>query len=238
MAAPTKFDTRWNNKTRVKSYSLVDYMTYEKWNVVLGVHKHEAVSNAYKYKNANSSEVTGIDRTKSDDTSPTYGLIYHPNENMSIYASHSENFDCGVGVSTQYANFGDVLPPLKTKQNEIGVKYMKNDLLWTLAYYDLKQDNQMAVNKPGIDKSFLSKDGEARHKGVELSVNGKLSDKWNVFGGLSHLDAKQEKQQKVSWMAFVSTAPVSGRLSSGQNTTRMNPGASLAAASIPAEPRS
>lgn len=196
LAAPTKFDTRWNNKTRIKSYSLVDYMTYEKWNVVLGVHKHEAVSNAYKYKNANSSEVTGIDRTESDDTSPTYGLIYHPNENMSIYASHSENFDCGTGVNTTYENYGDVLPPLKTKQNEIGFKYMKNDLLWTLAYYDLKQDNLISVYKTGFSKPFQSKDGEARHKGVELSVNGKLTDKWNVFGGLSHLDAKQEKTTK------------------------------------------
>ena len=116
---------------------------------------------------------------------------------MSIYASHSENFDCGTGVNTTFENFGDVLPPLKTKQNEIGFKYMKNDLLWTLAYYDLKQDNLISVYKSGFSKPFQSKDGEARHKGVEFSVNGKLTDKWNVFGGLSHLDAKQEKTTKV-----------------------------------------
>lgn len=50
LAAPTKFDTRWNNKTRVKSYSLVDYMTYNKWDIILGIHKHEAESRGYKWK--------------------------------------------------------------------------------------------------------------------------------------------------------------------------------------------
>ncbi len=192
-ATPTKFDTRWSNKTRVKSYSLVDYMTYDKWNFIVGVHKHEAVSRAYSYDKAGS--LSGVASTKTDATSPTYGLIYHPNQNLSIYASHSENFDAGSSVNTAYANYGDVLPPLKTKQNEIGVKYEKNDLLWTLAYYDIKQDNLIGVAKSGYDKLFQQRDGEARHKGVELTFNGKMTEKWNVFGGVSYLNAKQRKTE-------------------------------------------
>ncbi len=191
--APTKFSTRWNNKTRVKSFSAVDSMKYDKWDVIVGIHKHKAVSNAYKYKNATSEELNTIDRVATDDTSPTYGIIYHPSENWSLYASHSENFDAGTGVNTTFENSGDVLPPLKTKQNEIGVKYKKNDLLYTLALFDIRQDNLISVYKTGYSKPFQSKDGEARHKGVEFSVNGKLTDKWNILGGFSYLDAKQEK---------------------------------------------
>lgn len=194
--APTKFNTRWNNKTRVKSYSVVDYMTLDKWNFVLGAHKHEATSRSYKYKNENSNEMTGIDTVKTDDTSPIYGIIYRPGENWSVYASHSENFDAGSSANTTFENYGEVLPPLKTKQNEIGVKYKKNDLLWTLSCYEIKQDNLISVYKTGFDKPFQSKDGEARHKGIELSVNGKLSDKWNIIGGVAHMDAKQEKTTK------------------------------------------
>lgn len=195
-AAQTKFDTRWNNKTRVESYSAVDYMTYDKWNVVLGVHKHTATSRAYNYKSDFSSELKDkepITTTKTNATSPTYGLIYHPNENTSIYASHSENFDAGSTVNTAHQNYGDVLPPLKTKQNEIGFKYKKNDLLWTLAYYDIKQDNLIDVKKGDYTLPFQYKDGEARHRGLELSVNGKLTEKWNIFGGVAHMNAKQEK---------------------------------------------
>ena len=32
-----------------------------------------------------------------------------------------------------------------------------------------------------------------RYKGVELSVNGKLADKWNIMGGLMYLDAVHNK---------------------------------------------
>ena len=193
LEAPSKFDTRWNNKTRVESFSIVDYMTYDKWNFVLGFHKHEATSKSYKYANSTTANWSSIDTLKTDATSPTYGVIYHPNEKTSIYASHSENFDAGSSVNTTYENFGDVLPPLKTKQNEIGFKYLNNDLLWTLALYDIKQDNLISVYKTGYSKPFQSKDGLARHKGIELSVNGKVTDKWNVFGGVSKMSAKQEK---------------------------------------------
>lgn len=192
LPAPTKFDTRWSNKTRVESFSIIDYMTYEKWNVIFGFHKHEATSKSYKYS-GNTSNWSSIDTIKTDATSPTYGFIYHPNDNSSIYASHTENFDAGSGVNTTFENYGDVLPPLKTKQNEIGFKYLKDDLLWTLAYYDIKQDNLISVYKTGYSKPFQSKDGQARHKGLELAVNGKLADKWNLFGGISRMSAKQEK---------------------------------------------
>lgn len=196
LAAPTKYDTRWSNKTRVKSMSVVDYMSYDKWNFILGVHKHTATSRGYNYKNSTSKDISSITRIEKDATSPTYGIIYRPSENWSIYASHTENFDAGTGVSTQYANYGDVLPPLKTKQNEIGIKYKKNDLLYTLAYYDIKQDNLISVYRDSSTLPYQSKDGEERHKGLEFTVNGKLTNKWNIFGGFSYLDAKQKKTTK------------------------------------------
>lgn len=185
----TFYQTRMNNKTRVKSLSLVDTMTYNKWDVILGIHKHEVRSQAYGWS-GNTATVT---TTESDATSPTYGFVYRPNDNVSIYASHSENFDSGYGVNTTYENFGDILPPAKTKQNEVGVKYQKNDLLWTLAYYDIKQANNIGVTVPGYEKQFLRQDGENRHKGLEFGVNGRLTDKWSIFGAVTHMSAKMEK---------------------------------------------
>lgn len=198
LAAPTKFDTAWANKTRVKSFSLIDYMTYNKWDVILGIHKHQAISNTYNYKDKTTNATfTSITKEDTDATSPTYGLIYHPNEQTAFYFSHTENFDAGTTVPTQNLNSGELLPPLKTKQNEIGVKYQKNDLLWTLAYYDIKQDNLVDVKLKPTDKlTTRLRDGEERHKGVEFSVNGKLTEKWNVFGGVSYLDATQGKTTK------------------------------------------
>lgn len=193
----TFFDNAWSNKTRVKSLSVIDDMTYKKWDVVLGVHHHSATTRDYNYKNKTThAEFTGITRTEESATSPTYGVIYHPNKDWAVYGSHTENFDAGTSVSTQYENYGSALPPLKTKQNEIGVKYEHNDILYTLAYYDIKQDGLIDVYRDGYAKPFRTRDGEERHKGVEFTVNGRLAPKWNIIGGLSYMDATNEKTTK------------------------------------------
>lgn len=181
------YNTRWSNKTRVKSLGIVDSIKYNKWDFILGIHKHEAKTQAYSWNNG----VATIQTTKTDATSPTYGFVYHPNDNLSIYGSHSEYFDAGVTVGSKYENHDEVVPPLKTKQNEIGVKYQRNNLLWTLAYYDIKKDSNQDLAL-GNDKYLYVTDGEERHKGLELSVNGKISDKWSMFAAVSRAKATQE----------------------------------------------
>ena len=190
------FKTRWNNKTKIKSIGIVDSMKYEKWDFVLGVHHHESQARSF---NASTNSFNAA--VKTDATSPTYGIVYRPNDNISIYGSHSEYFDTGlmVGKSSNgkdYINADEIIDPVKTKQNEIGVKYLKNNLLWTLAYYDIKKDTNQ--NIPIGDKIKYVTDGIERHKGLELSVNGKLTNKWSIFGGLSRANAKYENMKSAS----------------------------------------
>ena len=49
------------------------------------------------------------------------------------------------------------------------------------------------MHRDGYSKDFFLQDGEAKYKGIELSVNGKLAPKWNVMGGFMYLDAEQHK---------------------------------------------
>lgn len=192
----TAYTTRKNNKTKVKGFSLVDSVDYEKWNFIVGVHKHISQSDTYGTTGAISA------RVKSDATCPTYGITYRADDHVSVYGSHTENFDIGAVVpsGSNYINEGDILPPIKNKQNEIGVKYLKNRLLWTLAFYDIKQANNI-IKAAGTDTSgnplyAYVQDGELRHKGVELAVNGRIADKWNIMGGISYLSAVQRKTSK------------------------------------------
>jgi len=185
------YNTYWNNKTRIKSLGIVDSMKIDKWDIILGVHKHEAAAKSY---NRAKKEFNAA--IKSDAVSPTYGFVYAPNDNWSVYGSHSEYFDTGASVGAGYLNTGEVLDPIKTKQNEIGVKYKKNDLLWTLAYYDIKKDENIDHGRKGNSSApsgYLLRDGETRTKGVELSVNGKLTDKWSIMAGMAHMNAKYDK---------------------------------------------
>ena len=90
----------------------------------------------------------------------------------------------GTVVSASYRNAGAILPPFKTKQNELGVKYANKDMLYSLAFFDIKQASNIAVDR-GAAKDYLLQDGEERHRGIELGIGGKIAPKWSVAAGLA-----------------------------------------------------
>lgn len=180
-----------SSKNQYWGVSIADTLKYKKSQVLLGVHKHSASVDSY---NKVTEKVTG--HVDSDAICPTYGFVYQPNEHISLYASHSENFDKGSVVSGTYENSGDILEPAKTKQNEIGVKYENAGLITSLGLFEITQANNIAVSRPGYTKDFQFQDGEAEYKGVELSINGKIAPKWNIMGGLMYLKAEQSKTAK------------------------------------------
>lgn len=176
------YTTRPNNKTSIWGVSLLDNIEYKKWNAMIGVHKHEANARSWNTTTQTYKSV------KSDATCPTYSLSYKPNDSWLVYGSHAENFDVGAEAGSSYANAGEIMPPAKTKQNELGVKYATKNGLFTLAYFDIEQASNISVNRDG--KNYLMQDGKISHKGVELSYNGKLAKKWNAMIGLAYMDAK------------------------------------------------
>ena len=185
-APTTAYEEAMNNKTSIKGISLVDTITINKWDVLLGVHHHAANVKAY---DLNTGQVkTSVD---SSATTPTYALTYRPTKDTSVYVSHAEYFDVGSVVSSKYKNSGEILPPAKTKQNEFGVKYANRDMLYTLAFFDITQANNIDVMR-GADKYQLQ-DGEERHRGIEFGVTGKITPKWSLAAGLSYLRATSEK---------------------------------------------
>ena len=130
----------------------------------------------------------------NDNILPTYGLTYKPVENLALYAGHTESFSRGLVVPGGYTNEGQTMDPVKSKQNEIGVKYQNAGLMTTLSYFDINEANRFDIEHKDGSKTKVE-DGENRYKGVELTVNGKLADKWTVTGGVMYLDAVREKTQ-------------------------------------------
>lgn len=98
-------------------------------------------------------------------------------------------------VSNKYKNVGEILPAAKTKQNEIGVKYLNRDLLTSLSLFDIKKAGNIDVTEGG--DLYQRQDGEDEYEGIEVAFNGKLAPKWNLMGGLMYLDAKHHKTTKT-----------------------------------------
>ncbi len=196
------YTTRPNNKTSIWGVSLLDNIEYGKWDAMLGIHKHGATAKSW-----NSSSKSWSKEQKSDATCPTYSLSYAPDEHVTIYGSHSENFDIGTAAGSGYKNYGEILPPAKTKQNEFGVKYQNKGTMYTVAYFDIDQANNVGELING--ESYYVQDGKVNHKGLELSVNGRLADKWYGMIGVAYMDAKYKNMG--SSMSFKNGVRESGQ---------------------------
>ena len=181
----TDYEAYLANKTTTKGISLVDSITLHKWNLLLGIHHHSSDVDAY---NAAGRETA---KTHSSATTPTYALTYRPSENVSIYASHAAYFESGTIVGSAYVNNNAVLPPAKTKQNEIGVKYTNKGLTTSLAFFDIEQANNIRVDRGGL--AYLEQDGKLRHRGIELGVTGRLAPKWSMALGTAYMQAVYKK---------------------------------------------
>ena len=178
---PTNYTAKTKSKTTIRGISLVDSIDINKWNLILGVHHHTADVDSYNAAGRVTSSVS------SSATTPTVALSYHPTKDTSVYVSHAEYFNVGTTVGGSYTNSGEILPPAKTKQHEIGVKYQNKDVLYTLAYFDITQANNIPVG------TYLRQDGEERHRGVEMGISGKVSPKWSLAAGLTYMNATNEK---------------------------------------------
>ena len=166
-----------------KSFGLsaVDTITYKKLILEAGVHHHR-----FSYGEPFGDAIT------TSDTSPLFGLVYKPSDHVSLYANHSEYFSKGSFLSPEdYVNPG-LVPPLKTKSDEIGVKYLNGGFLSTISLFNMKVTRQMDYDLPNTEKKLAVINGYNKYRGIEWTFNGRVAPKWDVIGGLTYLDTKQE----------------------------------------------
>lgn len=65
-------------------------------------------------------------------------------------------------------------------------------MLHTLAYYTIKQANY-GDWEDAAGNLYLRQIDDKKNKGVEYSIAGKVTDKWDVIGGISRVDARDVK---------------------------------------------
>ncbi|MDK1186146.1 ferric-rhodotorulic acid/ferric-coprogen receptor FhuE [Cronobacter turicensis] len=133
-----------------------------------------------------------IRRSKSDDVTPYAGLIYDIDDTWSAYASYTSIFQ----PSGQRDVNSEFLDPTTGKAYEAGLKadWFNTRLTASLAVFRIEQDN-VAVNTgviipgSGGQTAYKSVDGTVS-KGVELELNGALTDNWQLTFGASRYIAE------------------------------------------------
>lgn len=128
--------------------------------------------------------------------SPRIGIVYKPEETISLYASYTRSFEPVVGREQLFDSdnnqiiLGDPFEPERGTQYEVGIKADLFDerLSVTLALYQLERTN---VTTTGPDSSFSRVQvGEQRSQGVELNVVGEILPGWNLLASYAYTDAR------------------------------------------------
>lgn len=126
---------------------------------------------------------------KDEEVTPRVGLVFKPLETISIYGSFSESFLPRSGE--QFANINgnnNQLDPNTFTNLEAGIKWdFAQGLSLTAAVFEIEQSSpQVADNNPETLDVIDSKT-----EGVEVQIQGLITDRWFVSAGYSYLDGEQ-----------------------------------------------
>jgi iron complex outermembrane receptor protein len=127
---------------------------------------------------------------------PTVSLIYKPVPALTTYASYMEAMEAGTIVpndETIYTNPGEVMDPIISRQFEVGAKYaFSGRLLLTSALFRIEKAN--SYSETGSDNMVtVRQDGRQVHQGVELTVDGQVTDNLRIVAGGTWMDLGIEK---------------------------------------------
>ncbi len=168
--------------TRVQSGILGDTITWnEKWSTMLvGSYSDFDVDNY----NVNGDKTGNYGK---DGVSSTISMIYKPFTNITTYVTYADTLEAGGSASTDAVNAGTTLDPVRSYQNEIGVKTSIGSFDVNAALFRVKRP--MAYE--GGD-GYYRQQGMQNNKGAELTVNGYLTEDLKIYSGVTYLDAVLE----------------------------------------------
>jgi len=152
------------------------------WKAVGGVRWDD-----YRAEISNTTSAPGFAAQTNTFTSVRGGLIFQPNDWSSYYISYGTSFDPSLEYLT-VTNGTQNLAPETNKSYEVGAKWDAFDgkLSVTTAIFQTTQDNSRTEDSAGV---YLL-DGNVRVRGDQISVTGHLTDKWQVIGGYTFMNAQ------------------------------------------------
>lgn len=179
------------NRTRLTSFFVSDTIGAfdEMVELTLGLRRQQIYFRAY---NINTNAQTS--RYKESATTPVVGLVIRPNDRFSIYANRIEGLAQGPVAPAATINAGEVFPPFKTKQYEIGAKMALRNFNASVALFQTDKPQALTIIN-GAGQNEFTVNGVQRNKGIEFSVDGEPVDGLRVIAGLSLTEAKQQRTQ-------------------------------------------
>jgi iron complex outermembrane receptor protein len=176
------YDPLTTSRSRTQGWLLSDTLGFFDDQVLFtAAARHQKVV-VRNYSNATGLEDTASRYTESRWT-PTYGIVYKPWKEVSLYANHTEALQPGDNAPKGASNYGQSMGILHSKQNEVGVKIDYARVGGSLALFEIKKPSALLNSE---NKYVL--DGEQRNRGLELNVFGEPVLGLRLNGSTTWLD--------------------------------------------------
>ena len=134
----------------------------------------------------------GTSESREDEEfSPRAGLIFKPQENVSLYVSYAESFLPRSGEQFKKLDANAArLDPDVYESTEIGVKWdIRPGLSFTASYFDSEQTIATRDSDTGENSEIVG----LQLDGIELELKGQVTEKLSLAIGYSDLDGETAK---------------------------------------------
>lgn len=163
--------------------------------------RHTRLHRESRYTRPGEARPTAYDQQFS---TPWLALSRQLGAGHTVYASWGQGVESEVVPQrSRYANAGQALPALKSRQIEVGYKVSSRSLDWRMAAFDIRRpvwsDIDRATGKPPVNgcadtvpaPCIRQADGDARHRGLEAEAEWRAGD-WALRGSAMALHARRQ----------------------------------------------
>jgi iron complex outermembrane receptor protein len=152
--------------------------------VLAGVRLNVAENSSHTLDYA--TQKTSVARYDAHPVTPDLGIVYEPEENISVYGSYTNAFTLNKGVDTS----GKALPPSYINEYEIGIKTDWFDRLLTLnvSAYRIVNSNlaETSLANGNTNRNIKELEGQVTGDGVEVEITSRPLDGFNLRAGYSY----------------------------------------------------
>ncbi|VVT00929.1 TonB-dependent siderophore receptor [Erythrobacter sp. EC-HK427] len=146
------------------------------------------------------NNITDVISNRSDSRiSPQAGIVYELSAPITLYAAYSEGFRANIGTDVT----GVIFDPEISRSIEAGAKLSLLDgaVTGTFTLFQLEKENVLAsdINNPGFSVAI----GEARSRGIELDLNGRLPGDFEFLLSYAYVDAESRSSVLDPNFSFV-----------------------------------
>lgn len=172
-----------NEKSKGVALFIQDELAYKDFRFLAGLRYDEVKMDNLNYLNNKD--------TKQNDyaVSPRVGITYLIDNMWSAYVTSGTSFRPNTGTDKN----GDTFKPEEGVSIETGLKFESEDKRFgsTLSIYQIEKEN--VLTKDPSDDSYSIAAGKVKSKGVELDINGNITDNIRVNANYSYTNAKVTK---------------------------------------------